>query len=122
MSTMKPAKFLDHWAATSDGRVVDRSGATVALCYQLPLDPVPITVKAQFIAKACNAYHGHLAALCDLLGDAPQIQDRNGRAICINCCRDYTSDELVAEHCDIADYVAFAARQAGAVADEDDAA
>ena len=101
MSTVKPATFLDHWAATSDGRVVDRSGATVALCYQLPLDPVPITVKAQFIAKACNAYHGHLAALCDLLGDAPQIQERDGRSICINCCRDYTGEEPVPQDCDI---------------------
>ena len=56
MSAGTSEKPLDHWSATSDGRVIDASGATVCVCYQLPLDPVPAVTKAQFIAKACNAY------------------------------------------------------------------
>ena len=119
MSTANPTKPLDQWRPTSDGRVVDRTGATVALCYQLPLDPVPAAIKAQSIARACNAFHRHLAALRDLLGNAPQIQERDGRVICINCYRDYTGDEPVPEHCDIDDCPAFDARRAVAVADEE---
>lgn len=53
----------DHWQATADGRVIDRSGATVALCYQLPLDPVPAATKAGFIARACNTHGAMLEAL-----------------------------------------------------------
>ena len=54
---------LDHWTATPDGRVIDRTGATVALCYQLPLDPVPAASKAEVIARACNAHTDMLVAL-----------------------------------------------------------
>lgn len=54
---------LDHWTATPDGRVIDRARATIALCYQLPLDPVPAAKKAEFIALACNAHTDMLVAL-----------------------------------------------------------
>lgn len=53
----------DYWTATSDGRVIDRAGATIALCYQLPIDPVPAAKKADFIALACNAHTDMLVAL-----------------------------------------------------------
>ena len=107
------------WTGTPDGRVADRNRATVALCYERPLDYVPAAVKAQFIATACNAYHGHIVALRNLLGDAPQIQHRNWRLICINCERDYTGEVPTPESCDIDDCPAFAARRAVERADAD---
>ena len=119
MSTGKSAKLFDHWTATSDGRVINVTGATVCVCYQLPLDPIPAVTKAQFIAKACNAYHAHVAAMRDLLGDRPNIQEHDGRIICIHCGRDYTDDALGApENCDIDDCPSFAARNAVAEADD----
>lgn len=54
---------FDHWKPTPDARVIDRTGATVALCYELPLDPVPAAMKAEFIARACNAHAVMLEAL-----------------------------------------------------------
>ena len=120
MSTAKPAQPLDHWTATPDGRVIDASGATVCVCYQLPLDTVPAVTKAQFIARACNSYHGHVAALREILGDRPNIQEHDGRIICIHCGRDYTDDALGAPgNCDTDDCPSFAARRAVAEADSD---
>ncbi len=70
MTLQEFSSMLDHWTATADGRVIDRNGATVCLCHQLPLDDVPADTKAAFIAKACNQ-HARLvsehAALLDLL-------------------------------------------------------
>ena len=118
MITDTSEKSLDHWTATSDGRVIDASGATVCVCYQLPLDPVPAVTKAQFISKACNAYHAHVAAMRDLLGNRPNIQEQDGRIICNDCGRDYTDDAMGApENCDIDDCPSFAARCAVAKAD-----
>ena len=117
MSTGSSEKSLDHWTATSDGRVIDTSGATVCVCYQLPLDPVPAITKAQFIAKACNAYHGHVAAMRDLLGDQPTIREHDGRFICIHCGRDYGCSDDAPENCDTDDCPSFAARCAVAKAD-----
>ena len=92
----------------------------MCVCYQLPLDPVPAATKAQFIAKACNAYHAHVAAMRNLLGDRHHIQEHNGRIICIHCGRDYTDDDLrTPENCDIDDCPSFAARSSVAPADED---
>lgn len=95
----------DRWTATADGRVVDQFGATVALCYQLPLDPVPAATKARFIATACNAYHGQVAALRD---DRPGIQAANVCVACVNCCQEYTGEWPEPEFCDIEDCPASA--------------
>ena len=118
MNTSTSKKPLDHWTATSDGRVIDASGATVCVCYQLPLDPVPAVTKAQFIAKACNAYDEHVAAMRDLLGDRSNIQEYDGRIICVCCGRDYTGDDVPSENCDIDDCPSFAARCAVAEAEK----
>jgi hypothetical protein len=55
MSTRKNTP-LDHWTATPDGRVIDRAGSTICQCYQLPLDPVSPSAKAEFIAATCNRF------------------------------------------------------------------
>ena len=70
-----PTKPLDHWTATSDGRVIDASGATVCVCYQLPLDPVPADTKAKFIAKACNSYHAHVVRI-PVMADSVYVSRR----------------------------------------------
>ena len=98
--------------------MIGASGATVCVCYQLPLDPIPADAKAKFITKACNAYHAHVAAMRDLLGNRPPIQEHDGRIICIHCGRDYTDDDMGApESCDIDDCPSYAARMAVAAAD-----
>ena len=103
----------------ADGRVCDSSGATVCLCYQLPLDQVTSAAKAQFIATACNAYREHLAALEDLLGDLPNVQPRNGTFVCVHCDRDYGCGDIgedIPHYCDSDDCPSFMARHAVAVA------
>ena len=119
MNTGTSEKPLDQWTATSDGRVIDTSSATVCVCCQLPLDPVPAITKAQFIAKACNAYHAQVTVTRDLLGDQPTIRELYGRFICIHCGRDYGCSDDAPENCDTDDCPSFAARGVVAEADND---
>ena len=66
---------------------------------------------ARFIAHACNCHADLVAALRDLLGDRPDVQEHNGRFVCLHCGRDYGCSDDAQKACDSDDCPGFIARQ-----------